>query len=89
MKDFNKVVLEIADDMHQALMRHKPTPDIAFACIGSLVLELTQNLCASMHSEVPAHTTAKFLHGLEGHIAANAKEFAKTKTQTEEELKEE
>lgn len=84
MKDFNKVVLEITDDMHQALMKHKPTPDIAFACIGSLVLELTQNLCASLHSEVPAHTIVKYLHGVADHIAANAKEYAKAKVTTEE-----
>lgn len=84
MKDFNKVVLEIADDMNQALMIHKPTPDIAFACIGSLVLELTQNLCANLHSEEPAHTTVKFLNGVADRIAANAKEYAKAKIPTEE-----
>lgn len=84
MKDFNKVVLELADDMHQALMKHKPTPEIAFACIGSLVLELTQNRCANLHSEVPAHTTVKFLHGVADRITANAKEYAKAKVTTEE-----
>ena len=88
MKDFNKVVLGIADDMQAALMRHKPTPDIAFACIGSLVLELTQNLCANLHSEEPAHTTVKFLNGVAKHIAANAKQFANAE-QPKEELKEE
>lgn len=89
MKDFNKEVLEIADGMHAALMVHKPTPEIAFACIGSLVLELTQNLCANLHSEEPARTTAKFLHGVANHIAANAKQFANAKLQTEEKPKEE
>ena len=87
MKDFNKVVLELADDMQAALMKHKPTPEIAFACIGSLVLELTQNLCANLHSEEPAHTTVKFLNGVAKHIAANAKQFANAKLQTKEELK--
>lgn len=87
MNNFNKVVLELADDMQAALMRHKPTPDIAFACIGSLVLELTQNLCANLHSEEPANTTVKFLHGVADHIAANAKEYAKAKMPTEEKPK--
>lgn len=84
MKDFNKVVLKIADDMQEALLKHKPTAEIAFACIGSLVLELTQNLCANLHSEVPAHTAAKYLHGVADRITANAKEYAKAKVTTEE-----
>lgn len=84
MNDFNKVVLEIADDMHQALMKHKPTPEIAFAGIGSLAIQLTLRLCASLHSEVPAHTTAKYLHGVADRITANAKEYAKAKVTTEE-----
>lgn len=88
MNNLDKVVLEIAEDMQEALLKHKPTAEIAFACIGSLVLELTQNRCANLHSEVPAHTTVKFLHGLANHIAANAKQFANAK-QPKEELKEE
>ncbi|MBR4552880.1 MAG: hypothetical protein IKO20_04070 [Bacteroidaceae bacterium] len=86
MNNINKVVFDIADDMHKALMKHKPTPEIAFACIGSLARQFAQKLCASLHSEVPAHTIAKYLHGVAGHIAANAKEYAKAKMPTEENL---
>lgn len=84
MKDFNKVVLEFADDMNQALMKHNPTPETAFACICSLAIQLTQNLCVSLHSEVPAHTAAKYLQGVADRITANAKEYAKAKIPTEE-----
>lgn len=86
MNNNSKKVIEITEEFIGLLFKHEATPEIGFECVAALAMEITLRLCRATHSEVPAHTTVKFLHGVADHIAANAKEYANVEMPTEEEL---